>query len=324
MEEATRPLAFGVSLVPETAQKGLNLELTRAAETEGLDLAGVQDHPYVGRFLDTWSMTGFLLARTQRLRFFTDVASLPLRQPAVMAKAAASLDLLSGGRFELGIGAGAYWGGVASLGGPSRRPAEAREALEEAIAVIRAMWSGERNIRLKGRYYAVRGADGGPPPAHQIGIWVGAQGPQALRLTGRIADGWAASIPSYVPYERWPASMRYVDDGALEAGREPGEVFRICNIPGTITGGPHGPHPIRGAEPLRGPSSFWVEVLAGWALDLGFDGFVLWPEVPSASQVERFACEVAPAVREAARRPATIRAGRCEAEVPVPQHDGGR
>ena len=94
----------------------------RAADEGGLQLVGVQDHPYQRRFLDTFSLIATLLAETRRISFFTDVANLPLRPPAVMAKAAASLDVLSGGRFELGLGAGGFQDGIAGMGGPRRSP----------------------------------------------------------------------------------------------------------------------------------------------------------------------------------------------------------
>ena len=72
-------------------------------------------------------------ARTRRVVLFPDVANLPLRPPAMMAKAAGSLDLLSGGRFELGLGAGGFWDAIKAMGGPARTPAESVSALEEAI-----------------------------------------------------------------------------------------------------------------------------------------------------------------------------------------------
>jgi alkanesulfonate monooxygenase SsuD/methylene tetrahydromethanopterin reductase-like flavin-dependent oxidoreductase (luciferase family) len=109
-----------------------------AAERAGLDLVGIQDHPYQRRFLDTFALIGDLLARTTRLRFFPDVASLPMRPPAMLAKAAASLDVMSGGRFELGIGAGAFWDAVGGMGGPRRQRGERGAALEEALLIIRA------------------------------------------------------------------------------------------------------------------------------------------------------------------------------------------
>src|SRR5919199_2542042 len=134
---AARPVEFGIFPTPNAEERDTIVEQVLAAERAGLDLVGIQDHPYQRRFLDTWSLIAFLAARTGRIRFFPDVANLPLRPPAVMAKAPASIDVLSGGRFELGLGAGAFWEAIAAMGGPVRSGAESVDALEEAIEVIR-------------------------------------------------------------------------------------------------------------------------------------------------------------------------------------------
>ena len=118
----------------------------------------------------------------------TDVVNLPLRLPSVLAKSAASLDVLSGGRVEIGIGAGGFWDAVAAMGGPRRSPRESVDALEEAIAIIRDFWAGPEVIRRDGAHYRVVGAKPGPPPVHRIGLWIGAYGPRMLRLTGRLGD----------------------------------------------------------------------------------------------------------------------------------------
>jgi len=135
--ELPRP-AFGISVTPLAARYDAIVEQVLAADRRGLDLVGIQDHPYQRRFLDTFALIADLLARTERLRVFPDVASLPMRPPAMLAKAAASLDVISGGRFELGLGAGAFWDAVAGMGGPRRSSDERTEALSEAIAIIRA------------------------------------------------------------------------------------------------------------------------------------------------------------------------------------------
>src|SRR5438067_11602993 len=101
----TRAIEVGISIIPYADSLARNRELVRVADEGGLALVGVQDHPYQRHFFDTWSLIPTLLGETERVSFFTDVANLPLRPPAVMAKAAASLDALSGGRFELGLGA---------------------------------------------------------------------------------------------------------------------------------------------------------------------------------------------------------------------------
>src|SRR4029079_10535075 len=144
------------------------------------------------RFLDTWTLLAYAAARTERITLLPDVLNLPLRQPAVLAKSAASLDVLSGGRVELGLGAGAFWDGVAAMGGPRRTPGESVQALDEAIDVIRALWdtTERRGVRVRGEHYDVDGAKRGPTPAHDVGIWLGAYKPRMLRLTGRQAAGW--------------------------------------------------------------------------------------------------------------------------------------
>jgi alkanesulfonate monooxygenase SsuD/methylene tetrahydromethanopterin reductase-like flavin-dependent oxidoreductase (luciferase family) len=284
-----RRLEFGLSLVPTSAELDQLRSLAGRADQLGLDLIGIQDHPYQWRFLDTFSLIGDLLPRTERIRFFPDVANLPLRGPTMLAKQAASLDVLSGGRFELGLGAGAFWEAIGAMGGPVRSGREALEALDEGVAIIRAYWSGERTIGFEGRHYSVKGLHPGPPPAHSIAIWLGVGKPGALALTGRAADGWVPSLGWATP-DLVPGLSRRVDEGAAESGRDPGEIRRVYNISGTITDGP-----VRGL--LDGPPEHWVETLASFATDLGFDTFVFWPGDEPDAQLERFAAEVVPALR---------------------------
>jgi alkanesulfonate monooxygenase SsuD/methylene tetrahydromethanopterin reductase-like flavin-dependent oxidoreductase (luciferase family) len=284
-----RPLELGISLVPNRADLELNRALARRADELGLDLVGIQDHPYQWRYLDTFTLIGDLLARTERLRFFPDVANLPLRLPAPLAKQATSLDVLSGGRFELGLGAGGFWDAIAAMGGPRRTPGEAIDALEEAIHIIRASWSGERTISFDGRYHSVKGLHPGEPPPHPIGIGLGVGKPRGLALTGRLADGWLPSLGWATP-DRVPEMNRHIDEGAAGAGRVPSEVRRAYNVSGVIADGP-----VQGL--LQGPPEHWIETLSGFAADLGFDTLIFWPSRDHLEQVERFAREVAPALR---------------------------
>ena len=283
---------FGVFLTPSAAGYADLLEQVAAAEEGGLDLVGIQDHPYQPRFLDAFVLIADLLARTERLRFFPAVANVPLRPPALLANTAASLDVMSGGRFELGLGAGAFWEGIEAMGAPRRSAGASVDALEEAVAIIRAAWSGDRSVTYEGEHYSVRGFKPGPQPAHPIGIWLGAYKPRMLALTGRAADGWFPSM-SYAPPDAIPSMQRRIDAGAEEAGRDPREVRRIYNLSGTIADGPP-------SGPLDGPPSHWVETLSGFALELGFDDFVFGPrdDGDPLGQVRRFAEEVVPGVRE--------------------------
>jgi alkanesulfonate monooxygenase SsuD/methylene tetrahydromethanopterin reductase-like flavin-dependent oxidoreductase (luciferase family) len=285
---APEPL-FGIFPTPNAEDRDQILEQVLTAEREGLDLVGIQDHPYQRRFLDTWSHIAYLAARTERIRFFPDVANLPLRPPAVMAKAAATIDLLSDGRFELGLGAGAFWEGIGAMGGPVRSGPESVDALEEAIDVIRAMWSDERSARVEGEHYRLDGVHPGPQPAHDIGIWLGAYGPRMVRLVGQKADGWIPSVPR-LPLEDVAPRQRAIDEAARAAGRDPSAIRRIANVNGLVTDAP-------ASDFLDGPVDHWVETLVSMVRDHGFDGFVLWPKEDQLGQTERFGREVVPAVR---------------------------
>ena len=291
MADYGRAVEFGYFPAPNADDYPAIVEQVRIVEETGLELVGIQDHPYQRRFLDTFSLIADLAARTRRVRFFPDVASLPLRHPSIMAKAAASIDRMSGGRFELGIGAGAFWDAIEGMGGPRRTPAEAVEAVAEAIEVVRRLWSGDRGLRFEGRHYRLKGIHSGPVPAHDIGIWVGAAGPRMLALIGRVADGWippGAPIPSGQLLELHAR----IDEAALGAGRKPSEIRRIRNVGGTITDGPRGGY-------MEGPASFWIDELTHLSIELGMDAFIFWPAADPTLQLRRFAEEVVPSVRQA-------------------------
>ena len=283
-------IEFGIFVNPSAASFQDTLQLVRTAEAGGIDLVGIQDHPYQYRFLDSWLLIANLMARTERLRFFPDVANLPLRPPALMATQATSLDAMSGGRFELGLGAGAFWEAIEGMGVPKLSPGESVDALVEAIAILRACWSGERTVNFEGERYRVKGFHPGPPPAHPIEIWLGAYRPRMLRVTGRLADGWIPSLGGMPPDELVEA-RKVVDAAAEKAGRHPADVRGLYNVSGLVTDGE------RGDGPLDGPPELWIETLVRWTDELSVSTFILPGE--SVEQVERLAGEVVPGVRAA-------------------------
>ena len=262
------------------------LSCTVAVRADGLP--GLRGHDHTGITVPDMK---------QAISFFTDVANLPLRPPAVLAKAAASLDVLSDGRFELGLGAGGLPDQIASMGGPRRSPGESVDALEEAIEVIRLMWSGERIVSYEGRHYGLADAHPGPRPAHPIGIWLGAFKPRMLRLVGRKADGWLPSL-GVLSRDELRAGNERIDEAAEKAGRDPRSIRRIVNVQGMIG---DGPAPARSelpvgylaGEPLSGPADWWAETIEGFFGD-GFDTFVFWPVDATAAQVESLAADVVP------------------------------
>jgi alkanesulfonate monooxygenase SsuD/methylene tetrahydromethanopterin reductase-like flavin-dependent oxidoreductase (luciferase family) len=282
---------FGAFLIPDAEDAQRTVDRAITAENLGLDMVGVQDHPYQRRFLDAFSLLAYLAGRTSTIRLLPDVANLPLRPPAVLAKAAATIDVLARGRFELGLGAGAFWDAIEAMGGPRRAPKDAVDALEDAIAVIRLAWSGQPSVSFDGRHYRVQGFKPGPAPAHPIGIWLGAYGPRMMRLTGRAADGWLPSVPR-LPLGEVLSRQRAIDEAATKAGRDPTSIRRVANISGQITGGERNGF-------LRGPAAQWVDDLRRLEHDFRFDSFIFWGDGDPDDQLRRFAEEVVPRVRDA-------------------------
>ncbi|WUH97901.1 LLM class flavin-dependent oxidoreductase [Spirillospora sp. NBC_00431] len=305
-----RPLRFGVSLAPDASVP--LLRTAQEADRFGLDLFGVRDQPYRRDTADALTLVSAVLAATSRIRVLPAVACLPLRPPAILAKAVATMDRLSGGRVELGLGAGTDWDGVEAYGGT--RPggggaggggaggggaggggaggegggaAAARRALEEAVRIIRLHWSDQNGLRFQGEHYRFTASQAGPAPVHQIGIWLGVTGPRGLDLAGRVADGWIAPS-SLVPPKRLADGQRRLDDAAANAGRGPEEIRRVYVLEGSLDA-----RDARGF--LHGPPRQWIYELTELAIGHRVDSFLFGgrPE-----QLTEFALEVVPAVRE--------------------------
>ena len=276
MADYGHDLLFGTFITPTSRAPQQPVELAQASERAGLDLATFQDHPYQPAFLDTWTLMAYAAARTSRIHLSANVVNLPLRPPAVLARSVASLDLLSGGRVELALGAGGFWDAIEAMSGTRLTAGESVEALEEAIAVIRALWDTQTRevVRVEGRHHRAVGAKRGPAPAHDVPIWVGANRPRMLRLIGRVADGWLPSLGYLGGRDRLPALNAVIDESAQAAGREPSAVRRLLNI---------------------GPGETDPGLLADLALADGVSAFILASDDPA--QIERYGREVAPQVR---------------------------
>jgi alkanesulfonate monooxygenase SsuD/methylene tetrahydromethanopterin reductase-like flavin-dependent oxidoreductase (luciferase family)/FAD/FMN-containing dehydrogenase len=275
MPDYGHPLRFGSFITPVNSPASRPVQLAVLSEQLGLDLVTFQDHPYQPSFLDTWTLLSWAGAQTERVQLSGNVINLPLRQPAVLARSAASLDLLSGGRVSLGIGAGGFWDAIEAMGGRRLDPGQAVDALEEAIGVIRGIWdTAERRVlRVSGGYYRVDGAKRGPAPAHDIPVWIGAYKPRMLNLTGRKADGWLPSLP-YLQSGDLQRGNRIIDEAAAAAGRDPREITRLLNVTAGET----------------------ADDLARLALEDGISTFIVMGDDPRG--LHRFAEEIAPAVRE--------------------------
>jgi alkanesulfonate monooxygenase SsuD/methylene tetrahydromethanopterin reductase-like flavin-dependent oxidoreductase (luciferase family) len=280
---------FGALLEPSADRPQDVVELAQLMDRIGLDVVSLSDHPYWPERLDTVALLSAMVATTSRITVMPNLLNLPLRPPAVLARTAATLDILSGGRFELGLATGVQqmWDLILAEGGPARTAGESIEALEEAINLIRALWASTSEVTFSGKHYRLDGVKPGPAPVHRMGIWLGAYQPRMLRVTGALGDGWIPSSPFFPP-AALPGANAIIDEAAHAAGRSPQDIRRGYNI-----GGEFG----TGSGFLQGPPEVWAEQLAELALNERISTFFLY-RADSADVLRRFAAEVAPAVRE--------------------------
>ena len=168
-------------------------------------------------FHEPFVLFGFLAGITP-LELVSGIVILPQRQTALVAKQAAEVDLLTGGRFRLGVGLG--WNVVEyeTLG---RSFSDRGRRSEEQVELLRRLWT-ERSVTYEGPSERVPGAGLAPLPIQRpIPIWFGGTSERALRRAGRLANGW---FPQAVPGPRLDEARAIVDEGARSAGRDPGEL----------------------------------------------------------------------------------------------------
>jgi probable F420-dependent oxidoreductase len=179
---------------------------------------GWQGYTSETAFHEVFVLFGYLAGVTTTLELVTGVLILPQRQTALVAKQAAEVDVLSGGRLRLGVGVG--WNHVEYEAlGESFTNRGARS--EEQIEVLRALWA-EPTITYSGRWHRVDNAGIKPRPARRrIPIWLGGNAEAALRRTGRIGDGW---FPQRAPDEQARAMLGRIRGYAEEAGRAADEI----------------------------------------------------------------------------------------------------
>jgi probable F420-dependent oxidoreductase len=168
-------------------------------------------------FHEPMVLFGFLAGITD-LELVSGVFILPQRQTVLAAKQAAEIDLLTGGRFRMGVGVG--WNAVEyealgmEFGNRGRR-------FDEQIALMRRLWT-ERAVTHHGRFETVNAAGIAPMPLQRpIPVWIGAQSPAAYRRVGRLADGWFPQMP---PGDDLDTAWATIAEAATEAGRDPADI----------------------------------------------------------------------------------------------------
>ena len=203
----------------------------QVADDAGFDHCWCMDHFATlgprddGPIFEAWTLLAGMAVATSRIRIGCMVTGNTYRHPAVLAKAAVTVDHLSGGRLEFGLGAGWAENEHTMLGLPFGTKSDRADWLEEACEVIRSLWTRERTSFV-GKHYQLAGAIAEPKPVQQPHppIWIGGSGRQrTLRITARYADVWNAAWGS--PDEVAEVSA-VLDQRCAEIGRDPAEIRR--------------------------------------------------------------------------------------------------
>ena len=300
MTAVTNTPLFGIAIEPNTVGVDEAFRRAELADASNVDLITIQDHPYNPEFLDTWTLLSALAARTERVHLATNMLNSPLRPPAMMAKMAATLDVISGGRLELGLGSGGYVEGMRAWGGVvGETPGERYQAFREYLDILQGMLSAAgRQFAYHGKFYQLGTLMSGPEPAHRIHLWIGAGQERMLRLAGSRGDGWLIGTIYILP-EQLDQVNQWLDEGAIKAGRKPEDVRRGYNLFGAIQ--THAGERFRFNRPglLQGSPQEWVDTLLHFHRRYRHDTFIFWPVAGDGETQEKiFLNEIVPEVRE--------------------------
>ena len=284
-------LLFGLNVSTSAAVGADPVGEARAAEELGFDFVSANDHPGgTNPTFELWTMLSWLAAGTSRIRLASRVLGVPYRHPAMVAKMAETLDRLCRGRLILGLGGGASDDAFRAFGLGVRSPREKIDGLEEAIQIIRGLWT-HSDFTFEGRLYRTDHANLEPKPEHIIPLWLGTFGNRGLAVTGRLADGWIPSL-ELAPPDRVPAMLERVCAAARKAGRESEEITCVYNMEIRVDEAPTSrPFVVSG-----GPDAVAEQLLSFTGLGFTAMNFILVGP-GKEEQRERLASEVIPVVR---------------------------
>jgi alkanesulfonate monooxygenase SsuD/methylene tetrahydromethanopterin reductase-like flavin-dependent oxidoreductase (luciferase family) len=289
------PIRLGLNVSTAATEGSDPVADARYAEELGFDFVSASDHPASGHpTSETWTMLTWIAARTSRIGVMTRVLGVPWRHPALTAKMAETLHRLSAGRLTLGLGGGADPAEFRSFGIPPRTPKDTVDGLDEAVRLIRALWTSP-SVSCDGHLYRTDHAELEPKPSPPPPIWLGTFGNRALATTGRLADGW---IPSYdmAPPQRAAAMRERILEAATDAGRDPASITCAYNI--VIHLGDD-----RADQPgvVSGSAGAVTEQLLE-CVDVGFHTFnFVLSAADQRRQAQRIATEIRPALDAAAQ-----------------------
>ena len=231
-------MEFGFSLSNNQGMEDVRdvLSLARQAEELGFDSVWASEHVFntsyvydrIGNrpYYEPLAILSYVAATTSRVLLGTSVLVIPYHNPIKLAKTAATLDVMSGGRLVLGIGVGVIEQEMEAMGVPF---AERGAFTDEAIAVMKELWSQE-DPTFQGRFSSFSGMKFSPKPLQQpnIPLVIGGTSRAAIRRAARAGNGWH---PTAMPPEELSQAMRYLQERTTAAGRDPSEVPVSISIP---------------------------------------------------------------------------------------------
>lgn len=179
--------------------------------------------PYTSKdlFHDPFTLFSYIAGITREIELSPQIVILPQRQTVLVAKQAASLDVLSGGRLRLGVGIG--WNPVEYIALNENFHDRGKRS-EEQIALMRALWA-EPHVRFEGEHHTIPDAGINPLPGRPLEVWIGGGVEATFDRIGRIGDGW---LNIYVAADRVRAALERIRESALEAGRDPDAIGLDC------------------------------------------------------------------------------------------------
>ena len=313
-----RPTEFGIQTAPQHVSYAELLAIWQTAEREGLDHAWTFDHfipifsDPTGPCMEGWTVLTALLSQVPRIRGGTLVTGNSYRHPAVLANIASTLDVISGGRLEMGIGAGWWEIEYDAYGIDFPHISERIYQMEEGLQVMKALWT-ETRANFAGKFYTITDALCEPKPIQDphIPIWVGGGGPQlTLRAVARHADGWNTFLQ---PREDYTQLLGALEKHCETAGRDPSTIRKSLAAPLVIDTGPAKleaklgavakaragtPEEVRKRALVGTPDEIAAQVAS--LGELGVDHVILSLRAPyDHEELALFAREVIPAVRKA-------------------------
>lgn len=228
-------ISFGVHAGPQDVPMDALVEFWRLVEAWGADSISVGDHlcpppplPYSGPQYEAVALLAALALETSRVRIGCLMFAAPFRNPGILTKSLTTIDHLSGGRVEVGLGAGWHRTEFEAFGYQFRSAPERLDILEETIQIVRSLLDGGPTS-FEGRHFRIQNAVCEPRPLQaRMPIWIGGRGEKrSLRIAARHADGWNANSVTAMEFRRLNGVL---DDWCATEGREPGTLTRSVNL----------------------------------------------------------------------------------------------